>query len=111
MIQTAEQIFETIRVLPADEREKLERLLKGENANGTSAGARVYRNERWEKSQKWIHENKEKYDGEFVLLEGDELIGHGMDPKALYTLADERGIQRPFVKRVKAVEEPFFGGW
>lgn len=104
MIQTAEQIFEDIRILPASEREKLDRLLLGEKTNGGPAGVRVYRNERWEKSQKWIHENKERYDGQYVLLDSDELIGHGTDPKVLYTLADKRNIQRPFVKRVKAVK-------
>ena len=110
MIHTAEQIFETIKILPVEEREKLDRLMDTGRSNGSTTGAKVYRNERFEKAQKWIHENKEKYDGQFVLLEGDVLIGHGTDPKALYALADERGIKSPFVKRIKAFELPF-GGW
>ncbi len=110
MIQTAEQMYEGIKMLPPDEREKLDILLKAERPNG-SKGAMGYRTERWERSQRWIHANKEKYDGQFVLLEGDELLGHGSDPRALYQLARERGIKIPYVERIRAVEEPFFGGW
>ena len=109
MIQTAEQIFKTIKVLPTAEREKLERMMEAGRSNGGKA--KVYRNERFEKAMRWVHENREHYIGQFVLLEGDDLIGHGTDPKELYKLADERGIKIPFVKRIIANEEPFFGGW
>jgi hypothetical protein len=58
----------------------------------------------------WIEEHKEEYDGQFVLLEGDVLIAHGTDPKKLYQTARAKGIEIPFVKRVKAKDLPF-GGW
>jgi hypothetical protein len=109
MIQTAEQIYETIKVLPDTERDKLERLMKNGRSNGVRATS--YRSERFEKAMRWVQENRDRYVGQFVLLEGDELIGHGTDPKELYKLADQRGIKTPFVKRIIASEEPFFGGW
>ena len=59
---------------------------------------------------KWIEENKEEFDGQFVLLDGDKLIAHGKEAKPLYTEARKRGIEIPFVKRIKAKELPF-GGW
>ena len=55
-------------------------------------------------------EHKEEFDGQFVLLDGDRLIAHGKDPKPLYDVAREKGIEIPFVKRIKAKELPF-GGW
>ncbi|CAN5399771.1 hypothetical protein BH10ACI2_BH10ACI2_19130 [soil metagenome] len=111
MNQTAEQIFETIKVLPAEEREKLDRLMNAGRSNGSGNGATVYKNERFRKEQKWIHEHMEEYGGQFVLLEGDVLLGHGTDSKALYQRARDLGIKAPFVKRMKPDEEPFFGGW
>ncbi len=109
MMQTAEQIFETIKVLTSAEREKLEDLMQAGRSNG--GNAKVYRNERFEKAMSWVLEHRADYVGQFVLLEGDELIGHSTDPKELYKLADERGINSPFVKRIIANEQPFFGGW
>lgn len=111
MIHTAEQIIESIRTLPPDERERFNKLMKAEQANGNNGDVREYPAERFKKEQKWIHEHKDEYDGQFVLLEGDELLGHGSDPKELYEKARNLGIKAPFVKRMKAKEEPFFGGW
>ncbi|HMT08030.1 MAG TPA: DUF5678 domain-containing protein [Pyrinomonadaceae bacterium] len=111
MTQTAERIFNDIRVLSRAERDKLDRLLETESANGNSNGVREHRNERWERSQMWINANKHKYDGQFVLLDGDELVGHGSDAKELYKLARDRGIAIPYVEKIRAIEEPYFGGW
>lgn len=111
MIQTAEQIFESVKILPADERERFRELMETEKTNGHSTDTeQSQRNERFRKTLQWIEDHKAEYDGKFVLLEGGVLLGSGDDPKALYTFARSRGIKSPFVERIKAVELPF-GGW
>lgn len=111
MIQTAEQLIENFRALPQPEREKFFELIEAEKDKEIINGSDLeQRNEKFRRALKWIEENKEEYDGQFVLLEGDELIAHGMDAKALYTQARTRGIEIPFVERVRAKVLPF-GGW
>lgn len=111
MIQTAEQLIENIRTLPAREREKFFHLMDAERTNGHSNDEeQSRRNDRFRKAQQWIQDHKVEYDGEFVLLEGDVLLGHGNDPQALYADARRQGIKSPFVERIKDRELPF-GGW
>lgn len=115
MIQTEQQILESLRSLAPERRERVLRAAVLESDNRSSKSRMsdeelAKRRERFKKAQEWIRTHKEEYDGQFVLLEGDVLIGHGTDPKRLYDLARERGINSPFVKRMKAFELPF-GGW
>ena len=109
MIQTAEQAIETIRALPKAEKEKFYDLLEVEKSiNGNKDSKQ--NSEKFQWALRWIDEHREEYDGQFVLLEGDELIAYGTDAKALYVEARNRGINAPLVHRVKAKILPF-GGW
>ncbi len=45
--------------------------------------------------------------GEWVIIEGDELIAHGPDPVAIVAAARARGIQVPYVFFVEPVGENF----
>jgi hypothetical protein len=67
-------------------------------------------NEKFSLALKWVDEHREEFDGEFVVLDGDELIAHGTDSKTVYDNARARGYKSPFLKRVKAKVLPF-GGW
>ncbi len=59
----------------------------------------------------WIAQHRREYLGKWVVLDGDRLIGHGVDPGPLVEKARSQGIKRPLVVRV--VEEPaaYSGGW
>jgi hypothetical protein len=108
-----EQIKQNIRQLPPLELEDLRRWLNNGNATDKEAERRAklqQDEEKFRRSLKWIDEHREEYDGQFVLLEGGELIAHGTDAKALYAEARARGIETPFVERVKSKVLPF-GGW
>ena len=99
--------------------EERERLMRREKANaegrlswrdGSTPQEQAAMIERFRKAQKWVHDHKEQYDGQFVCLYGDRLISYGTDGKAVYREAKEKGIKTPFITRVKAKELPF-GGW
>lgn len=114
MTPTFEQAIEVIRQLPPPEREKVRDWIDEENQkdsaeeNGQEKLKRD--NEKFQLALMWIDINKEEFDGQFVLLEGDNLIAYGTNPKELYNRARAKGIEIPFVKRIKAKDLPF-GGW
>jgi Family of unknown function (DUF5678) len=111
MISTAEEIIENVRALPKFEREKFFKLVEEEKANLKPNEENLeLRSKKFQLALEWIEKNKEEFDGQFVLLDGDQLIAHGKEPKSLYEQARKIGIEAPFVKRIKAKELPF-GGW
>ncbi len=81
MQHTADEIIETIRTLPIQEKvkvyqwldeEKRESVRKAKNRKKTENQI-----EHFKKAEKWLAENREEYMNEWVCLEGDKLIAHG----------------------------------
>lgn len=112
---TVDQAIEILRQLPPPDREKVRDWINEENEkeisdDGAKKAELEKRNEKFKRALSWVEENKEQYDGQFVVLDGDKLVAHGTDSKALYDEARAMGYKSPFVKRIKAKELPF-GGW
>lgn len=106
---TASEVIEAINNLPSSEREKIRRTLETER---NDQGAREQHEiEQYKLSRKWIGEHKEEFLGQWVCLEGDELIAHGSDALEVNRRAREAGIKSPFI--VQIIEEPknFTGAW
>ena len=62
------------------------------------------------KIDKWLRANREKYMNQWVCLDSDKLIAHGLDGRKVYKQAKEKGIEVPFMHHI--VEEKYsFGGW
>jgi flagellar motility protein MotE (MotC chaperone) len=115
MTPTLENAIEIVKALPPPEREKFFDWVEEEKQSEQSEKETISRelaqkNEKFRRALQWIEEHKKEYDGQFVLLEGDQLIAHSKSPKELYTTARAKGISVPFVKRIKAKDLPF-GGW
>lgn len=61
---------------------------------------------------RWIDEHRQEYLGQWVCLDGDQLISHGIDAKEVYKDAKSGGIKIPFVEQAREEEPaPFWGGW
>ncbi len=89
MTPTIEQAIEIIQQLPPPEREKFfdwaEEEKRRELAEKESKNIELEeKNERFRKALNWIEENKEEYDGKFVVLDGDKLVACGTDSKTVY---------------------------
>lgn len=114
MIETAEQLAESFQALPPSEGQKFLRLVSEDSrlaryakpANGDATG----QIERHRRATLWIEQNKKEYDGQWVCLDGDTLIAHGLDGHAVHREAKSKGIKVPFLVRIKAEELPFCGG-
>ena len=112
MNSSFDQIIKSIEQLPAPEQERIRRWLdeKG-TANGKRDGSQTNAT-RSAKSLRWLHENREKYLGEWVALDGDRLIASGPTAKEVYSKAKAEGVEIPFVELVTDPEPvPSTGGW
>lgn len=58
-----------------------------------------------------IAEHWREYAGQWVALDGEQLIAHGDDPLPFKEIARSRGIERPFIAQVQKDDSPFTGGW
>ena len=111
MIPSFDQIIKSIEQLPSAEQEKIRRWLEDKGTNGEAHGSQA-RTNRSEKSLRWLHENRDKYSGQWVALDGDRLIANGPTAKEVYFKAKAEGIEIPFVELVAEEESgPFTGGW
>lgn len=63
------------------------------------------------KEEQWLKENSCKYKGEWVVLDGSRLVGHGSDPRPIVAKARSEGVITPFVEFIRDETEPFTGAW
>jgi hypothetical protein len=112
MALSFDQIIKSIEQLPAAEQERIRQWLEEKGAtNGEGHVSQAHPN-RSEKSLRWLHENREKYSGQWVALDGDRLIASGPTAKEVYSKAKAEGVEVPFVELVTDREPmPSTGGW
>ena len=63
------------------------------------------------KAIEWLWTHQQEYIGEWVVLDGNGLIGLGDDPRPIVAQARAEGVQIPFVEFIHDSSEPFLGGW
>jgi hypothetical protein len=109
---SVDEIIKSIAQLPAAEQQRIRRWLEEKGAtNREGQGSQAQAN-RSARSLRWLHENREKYSGQWVALDGDRLIANGPKAKEVYSKAKAEGVEIPFVELV-ADSEPVLstGGW
>ena len=63
------------------------------------------------KSRAWLKAHQHEYVGQWVVLDGDRLVGAGDDPRPIVERARAEGVTLPFVEFIRDTSEPFTGGW
>ena len=107
-----EQIIKSIEQLPAAEQERIRQWLQDRGASNGPGEAPKGKAGRSVRSLQWLDENREKYSGQWVALDGDRLIASGPTAKEVYSKAKAEGVEIPFVELVTGQEPtPFTGGW
>jgi hypothetical protein len=67
-----------------------------------------------DKEQQWIRQHKEEYRGQWVVLDGDRLVGHAATAKAVTAFVEQaraEGSRSPFVKLIPLDDEPIWMMW
>jgi len=60
--------------------------------------------------QEWLSEHGEKYKGKWIALNGNSLVAHGVDGRAVSRAAKAAGVESPFIIFIEKEDVPF-GGW
>ncbi len=63
------------------------------------------------KSREWLKAHRHEYINQWIVLDGDKLIGAGDDPRPIVVQAHAAGRTTLFVKFIRDTSEPFMGGW
>ena len=75
------------------------------------------------KEREWLKEHRHEYVGQWIVLDGDRLVGHGPNtigwlamvqgdnPVPIFAQARAEGVAIPFVKFIRDESEPFCGAW
>ena len=107
-----DQIIKSIEQLPEPEQKRIRRWLDEKGLSNGEANTSQGDANRSAKSLRWLHENREKYLGQWVALDGDRLIASGSTAKEVYSKAKAESVEIPFVELVTERESvPFTGGW
>lgn len=70
------------------------------------------KNEVRQKRMKWLKANREKYGGQYVVLDGDRLLGTAKTFPEGKKIASQVGVPDAFVNYLSKVdEEGYVGGW
>lgn len=62
----------------------------------------------------WLRQNQNDYRGQWVVLDGDRLVGHTPDGDMLVAIvkrARSEGVESPFVHRINEDPEPIWMMW
>ncbi|MGH9802754.1 MAG: DUF5678 domain-containing protein [Blastocatellia bacterium] len=63
------------------------------------------------REMRWIKEHRKEYAGQWVALDGDRLLSHGMNAKEVFAAADQSGVTDPFFAHLEPADALPFGGW
>ena len=106
-----ERIVAEVKMLPPQELERLGQVVAGLRANAEAAvNGGAASSERERLTRLWLEENRALYAGEWVALDGGQLISHGTDGRTVMAAAKASGVAAPFIAHLTEDELPF-GGW
>lgn len=112
---TFEQAVEIVKALPSEDHERFNQWFKQqEKLDAKQTPKRISVDEeiaQFKKTQEWLAQNRERFMGQWVCLEGDQLIAHGIDALQVHAQAKAAGIKAPFLEHIVEDDEPFFAGW
>ena len=61
--------------------------------------------------QEWLRQHENEYRGEWVALQGSELIAHGTCAEGVFETAKKLGFKTPLMHHIQKEPELPFGGW
>lgn len=120
MAPTLESVLEQARQLSADEQRQLRELLPATNGSVAPPNPPQPVAEQVnpaptspESSPErcWLRQHSHEYLGEYLAVEGDQLVAHGTDANAVFAAARAAGVESPMFVRVEPAESPNQPAW
>lgn len=75
------------------------------------AEERPYGDAHFGREYAWIRAHRNEYAGQYVALDGEQLLAAGESGRAVLAEARKLGVPVPFITRIEAPDELPFGGW
>jgi hypothetical protein len=63
------------------------------------------------REMRWLKEHRHEYIGQWVALDGDQLISAGPNARQVSEAAQAAGVKVPFIAQIDPPDELPFGGW
>lgn len=66
------------------------------------------------RENEWLRQHRDKYRGQWVVLDGDRLVGHAANTNELDALVQQargEGVRSPFVELIPEDDEPIWMMW
>lgn len=66
------------------------------------------------KELEWVRQHRNEYRGQWVVLDGDRLIGHAATAAEATTFVEQaraEGVHAPYIKRIPLDDEPIWMVW
>jgi hypothetical protein len=60
---------------------------------------------------RWLSQHRHEYAGQYVALDEDRLVSHGVDGREVYRRAQAAGVKHPFMAHIEPADALPFGGW
>jgi uncharacterized membrane protein YcgQ (UPF0703/DUF1980 family) len=112
---TFTEMIEAARTLPPEDQRRLRQWLEEQERQEAEQQQRQetvrQQVEEFQKAMQWIREHRHEYMGQWVALEGDQLVSHGTDALQVHADAKAAGIEAPFLEHIVEEKEPFYPGW
>lgn len=111
---TAELLLAEIAALPSEERAKLRALL---NRQATTIETRPngfitpFDTQDSSPSLRWIEEHRAEFAGQYVALDGDRLVAHGVDSQEVIAAVRASGLNGLFFTLIPPADAPPFAGF
>lgn len=103
------EILEQARTLPpAEQQQIVEALQNNLRRQTTVANADA---ETRQKRLEWLKANREEYAGQYVALDGDQLVGHAATIREAHEQAKAVGVENPFLVRLESENTVLSAGW
>jgi len=113
---TAELILAEIAALPPEEREKLRTLLNRRPSSAPDEAEQSVFIPLFDASDpapslRWIEEHRAEFAGQYVALDDDRLVAHGVNPQEVIAAVRASGLNGLFFTLILPADAPPFAGF
>ena len=98
-VQVLDIIKEQVATLPKQEQLILARYILEQSAQTETENSSDEKDIRIRQLE-WLKANRDEYAGEYVALDGDNLVGHGVSIREVREQAKQKNVKNPFIIKI-----------